>query len=157
MMIDRQGQPVTDPATMIPESSGGALLPLGEHKGFGLAVLCDLLGGALTGGGVNRPENHNRHTTINGMFSILVDPAALGGWSAMTGDIDALYTWVTSSAPLPGHDGVMLAGEPERRARAERSANGIPIAEAAWDELAEAADGLGLKRPVLDEVAGVST
>ena len=157
MMIDRQGLPVTDPGTMIPDTTGGSLLPLGDHKGFGLAMLCDLLGGVLTGGGANRPERHVQETTNNGMFSILVDPAALGGWAGMTTEIDALYDWVTSVPTAPGCDGVILAGEPERRARAERSANGIPIAEAAWEELADAAAGFGLDRLSLERIAGLGT
>jgi len=140
---------------MIPDSDGGALLPLGEHKGFGLGVLCDLLGGVLTGGGANRPERHSQQTTVNGMFSIIVDPAALGGWSAMAGEIDALYDWVTSAPPARGSDGVILAGEPERRARAARTMDGIPIAEAAWDQLAEAAARFGLARSTFERIAGL--
>jgi len=156
MMIDREGRPTTDPGTMIPDATGGALLPLGGHKGFGLAVLCDLLGGAMTGGGANRPERHTQHTTVNGMFSIIVDPAALGGWSAMAGEIDALYDWVTSAPAAAGSDGVILAGEPERRTRAARAVDGIPIAEAAWEQLAQAAAGFGLERSRLDRLAGLS-
>jgi len=155
MMIDRQGRPTTDPGTMIPDSSGGALLPLGDHKGFGLAVLCDLLGGALTGSGANRPERHTQETTINGMFSLIIDPAALGGWGNMVDEIDALYGWVMSAKPAPGSDGVILAGEPERRARAARAIDGIPIAEAAWDQLAEAAAQFGVERSQLDRIAGL--
>jgi uncharacterized oxidoreductase len=89
------------------------------------------------------------------MFSILVDPASLGGWSGMTAEIDALYDWVISAPAAAGSHGVVLAGEPERRARAERAAEGIPIAEAAWDELAEAAAGLGLDRTSFDRIAGL--
>ncbi len=154
MMIDQQGRTTTDPATMIPDSTGGALLPLGEHKGFGLGLLCDLLGGALTGSGVNRPERHGQETTINGMLSIMINPTALGGWAQMSDEIDALYDWARSSPPMPGSDGVVLAGEPERRNRAERIASGIPIAEAAWNDLAEAAAGVGIARDALDRLAG---
>ncbi len=153
MMIDRQGRPTTDPATMIPDATGGALLPLGDHKGFGLGLLCDLLGGALTGG-TTHPERHTQETTVNGMLSILIDPAALGSWQTMTGEIDALYEWARSAAPAPGTEGVLLAGEPERRNRAERAARGIPIAEAAWDDLAAAAEGVGINRETLDRLAG---
>ena len=154
MMIDRQGRPTTDPATMIPDATGGALLPLGDHKGFGLGLLCDLLGGALTGGGTTHPAHHTQETTVNGMLSILIDPTALGGWQTMTDEIDALYDWARSAAPAPGSKGVLLAGEPERRIRAERMANGIPIAEAAWDDLAAAAAGVAIDRETLDRLAG---
>ncbi|MEM7120892.1 MAG: malate/lactate/ureidoglycolate dehydrogenase [Pseudomonadota bacterium] len=154
MMIDRQGRPTTDPATMIPDATGGALVPLGDHKGFGLGLLCDLLGGALTGGGTSHPGHHTQETTVNGMLSILIDPKVLGGWQTMTDEIDALYDWARSASPAPETEGVLLAGEPERRNRAERVANGIPIAEAAWEDLVAAAAGVGIDRDALDRLAG---
>ena len=48
-LIDDQGNPTTDPRYTVVEPFG-ALLTFGEHKGSGLALVCELLGGALTGG-----------------------------------------------------------------------------------------------------------
>ena len=54
-LIDDQGRPTTDPRYVVVEPLG-ALMPFGEHKGYGLSLVCELLGGALTGGGTwHRP------------------------------------------------------------------------------------------------------
>src|SRR5688572_15652782 len=53
-LIDETGHPTTDPGVVVvPQANGlfGALMAFGEHKGYGLAVACELLGGALTGTG----------------------------------------------------------------------------------------------------------
>ena len=152
-MIDAEGRPTLEPATMIPDATGGALLTMGEHKGFGLSILCELLGGALTGGGANRPERIVQETTTNGMLSILIDPAALGGFGAIAGEIDALYDFVLSSPPVAGTDSVILAGEPERRARAERLEAGIPLADQAWANFVAAGGRVGVAAATLDSLA----
>jgi uncharacterized oxidoreductase len=152
-MITAAGEGTRDPATMIPDSTGGALLAMGEHKGGGLATLCELLGGALTGGGVGTPENQVADTTINGMLSVQIDPAALGAMDAVARDIDAIGDWVHSSAPAPGHEAVLLAGEPERRVRAQRLETGIPLAKPAWDGFLAAGGRLGVPAEALETAA----
>ncbi|HSI53058.1 MAG TPA: malate/lactate/ureidoglycolate dehydrogenase, partial [Ramlibacter sp.] len=76
-LIDEQGHPTTDPGVVVvPQANGlfGALMAFGEHKGYGMAVACELLGGALTGSGTwHKPANTAR-AVINGMLTILVDP-----------------------------------------------------------------------------------
>ena len=80
-LIDEQGRPTDDPGVVVvPQSNGlfGALMTFGEHKGYGMAVACELLGGALTGGGTwHRPADTSR-TVLNGMLTVLIDPAKLG-------------------------------------------------------------------------------
>ena len=56
------GQPATDPGVMFRQPRG-ALTTFGEHKGYALALICEILGGALTGGGTMRPENQAAATT----------------------------------------------------------------------------------------------
>jgi hydroxycarboxylate dehydrogenase B len=83
-LLDPAGEPTTDPTVMFGQPIG-ALLPFGEHKGYGLALMCDLLAGALAGGGTNRPETQVSDTIINSMLSIVIDPGALtnaAGWKA---------------------------------------------------------------------------
>ena len=48
----------------------GAMRAFGEHKGSGLALLCELLGGSLTGNGATEPDRK----FSNGMFSLYLDP-----------------------------------------------------------------------------------
>ena len=73
-LIDEHGQPTTRPGVVVvPQSNGryGALMPFGEHKGFGMAVACELLGGALSGGGTWHREADNRRAVLNGMLATL--------------------------------------------------------------------------------------
>jgi hydroxycarboxylate dehydrogenase B len=146
-LIDEHGQPTTNPGVVVvPQSEGrmGALLPFGEYKGFGMAMACELLGGALTGGGTWHQEADGRRAVINSMFTVIVDPKRLGTHNAFAKETLAFIEWLRQSPAAPGSAGVMLAGEPERAARAKRGKDGISIDDATWDELQQSAVTLGL-------------
>ena len=80
-LIDENGAPTDDPGVVVvPQGNGlfGALMTFGEHKGYGMALACELLGGALTGGGTwHRPADTSR-SVLNGMLTVLIDPERLG-------------------------------------------------------------------------------
>ena len=127
-LIDEHGRPTTDPGVVVvPQTSDGAglfgaLLPFGEHKGYGMAVACELLGGALTGSGTwHRPADTAR-SVINGMLTILIDPQKLGTRDSFEQEALAFVDWLKQSPPAPGFDRVRIAGEPEREARAQARA-----------------------------------
>ena len=75
-LIDGHGQPTQDPGCMFVPPLG-ALLTFGGHKGYGLAAMCELLGGALAAGMTQRVPEGDKMRILNGMFSVLVDPDAL--------------------------------------------------------------------------------
>lgn len=152
MVIDAVGQPTTDPSVMY-EEPRGALLPFGEHKGSGLALMCELLAGGLSGGGTIQPDNPRQHSIVNNMFTILIDPARLVDMEWLQTEIDRTVAYVKSSRPVDGADEVKVAGDMERQRVAERTEAGIEINDAAWEELLAAAETLGLGRP--DAQAGV--
>ncbi|HEY1227366.1 MAG TPA: Ldh family oxidoreductase, partial [Ramlibacter sp.] len=146
-LIDEDGRPTTDPGVVVvPQAKGGfgALMTFGEHKGYGLAVACELLGGALTGGGTwHRPADHAR-SVYNGMLSIVIDPQRLGTADTFTREALDFVDWLKKSPPGPDTDGVLLAGDPERKAREERRRDGIAIDAATWAEIGAAAAKVGL-------------
>ncbi|MEO7392279.1 MAG: malate/lactate/ureidoglycolate dehydrogenase [Ramlibacter sp.] len=153
-LIDEKGLPTTDPGVVVvpqspPEGAApgaglfGALLPFGEHKGYGMAVACELLGGALTGSGTwHRPADTAR-SVINGMLTILIDPQKLGTRASFEKEALAFVDWLRQSPPAPGSDGVKIAGEPERAARAKREREGIEIDDTTWNEVVAAAAKFG--------------
>ena len=61
------------------DAKRGALFTFGEHKGSGLAMICELFAGALTGGGTTYPGNFEHRPIMNSMLSIIVEPSRLGG------------------------------------------------------------------------------
>ena len=73
------------------------------------------------------------------MLSIVIDPARLNNRDSMLAEIDAMVAWVKSAAPADPDLPVLIAGEPERIARAERMANGIEIDDTTWGQLMEVA------------------
>jgi uncharacterized oxidoreductase len=147
-LIDEHGQPTTDPGVVVvPQANGffGALMPFGEHKGFGMAVACELLGGALTGSGTWHRPASNAQAVVNGMLTILVDPARLGTQAAFEQEALAFVDWLRLSPASTGSPGVQLAGEPERRARRERELTGIAVDDHTWAEIEAAGAKVGIR------------
>jgi len=151
-LIDDQGNPTDDPRWgVVPPL--GAMLCFGEHKGYGLAVACELLGGALTGGGADAYENKSQRRVLNGMLSILIDPRRLGTTVAFEKDAREYLAWLRKSRPAPGFDRVRIAGEPERETRAQRAKEGIPVDDETWKEILAAAAKLKLAPEKIEALA----
>jgi len=151
-LIDDQGNPTDDPRWGV-VAPLGAMACFGEHKGYGLAVACELLGGALTGGGVTDYDNKTQRRVLNGMISIVIDPARLGTQQAFAKDAKSFLAWLRASRAAPGHDRVRIAGEPEREYRAKREREGVPVDEETWKEIRAAAAKLKLSPERIDALA----
>ncbi|MDD3937263.1 malate/lactate/ureidoglycolate dehydrogenase [Rhodoferax sp.] len=151
MLIDEHGHPTTDPGVVVvPQSKGlfGALLAFGEHKGYGLAVACELLGGALTGSGTwHKLCNPDVRAVVNGMLTILIDPAKLGTQAAFEQEALAFIDWLGAGPVAPGFDAVQIAGDPERAYRQQRQAEGIAVDAQTWQELVAAGHKVGVSLP----------
>lgn len=150
-LIDEQGRPTTDPGVVVvPQSNGlfGALLAFGEHKGYGLAVACELLGGALTGSGTwHKPTDPAVRAVINGMLTILIDPAKLGTQASFEQEAQAFVDWLQAGPVAPGFDAVQIAGDPERTYRAQRQVQGIAVDAQTWQEIVAAGRKVGVSLP----------
>jgi uncharacterized oxidoreductase len=152
-IIDDHGNPTTDPRYTVVEPYG-ALLTFGEHKGSGLALICELLGGALAGGQTARPVTDGRRQVLNSMLSILIDPDKLGSAEHLTAEVEAFVAWYAASPPVSGLDRVKVAGEPERQRKAERLTDGIPVDAVTWREILDAGTKVGLDPAELVRIAG---
>ena len=150
-LIDDRGQPTTDPTYGV-QPPFGALLPFGEYKGFGLSLVAELLGGALTGGSTCRQPYSGQRRILNGMFSVLIDPAQLGTAQHFAAEAEAYLSWLRQSPTADG-SGITLAGEPERAARRRAAEQGLRIDRVSWREIQAAAEQLGLSAARLDRLA----
>ena len=133
-LLDHAGQPTTDPSVMYSEPRG-VVLPFGEHKGSGLALVCELLAGAIVGSASVSTPTPPQRGIINGMLSIVIDPGRLSMRDSMMAEIDAMISWVKSANPADPNLPVLVAGEPEQMTRAGRIANGIEIDDETWAQL----------------------
>lgn len=150
-VIDDHGAPTTDPRyAVIPPF--GALLPFGEHKGFGLSVAAELLAGALGAGLTCRERHSGKARILNGMLSILIDPAQLSSREAFMTEADAYLEWLGRS-PVAEGGRVLLPGEPERLARQHCQHHGVSLDAATWNEIAIAGERLGLPRAECERLA----
>ena len=157
-LVGPDGALSTDPAMlygpMTPEGprdstlGQGAIRAFGEHKGSGLALMCELLGGSLTGTGATKPGRR----FANGMFSIYVDPARVDPAKLFDGDIGRYLEWFKTAKTMPDH-AILTPGEPERAARAKRMAEGVPLPPETWDSIAASARGVGIVQDAIDRAA----
>jgi uncharacterized oxidoreductase len=145
---DADGRPTTDANALY---EGGSLLPLGGpvgHKGFALALMVEILSGALGGAGVSRP---NPERTGNGLFYAAINPESFLPREQFLSEMTVLADHVKSSPPQEGVDEVLLPGEPEYRTRATRMREGIDIDAETLRQIVEVGQAVGVDlRAVLD-------
>jgi hydroxycarboxylate dehydrogenase B len=153
LLLDDKGNPTVEARFGVIEPFG-ALTTFGLHKGYGLAVVCELLGGALSGGGTWHTTDRSKKRVLNGMLSILIDPKMLGTADAFERESRAFIEWVKQSPPAPGADRVRIAGDPERETRARREKEGIAVDANTWQEIHAAGAKVGVAGTALDRLAG---
>ncbi|MGI9615476.1 MAG: Ldh family oxidoreductase [Acidimicrobiales bacterium] len=151
-LISSEGKLTDDPAVLYGEPSddgvrtaaggSGALRAMGDHKGSGLAMMCELVGGALTGAGTAGP---GRQRFCNGMLSVYLSVDAIDTEDDFARLARDYVEYYVGSAPAEGSDEVLTPGEPERRRHADRLANGIEIADDAWESIMAGARLAGLE------------
>src|SRR6478672_9674458 len=149
-LIDSDGTLSEDPAVLYGPHSAegprdhsqgkGAIRAFGEHKGSGLALICELLGGALTGTGATGPNRR----FANGMFAIYVDPKVVDTSNFFDGEISRYVSYFKDTKPAAGIDAVLIPGEPEAKMRAERTRNGVPLPDDTWAAIVNTAREVGV-------------
>jgi len=139
---DGKGRPTTDPA----QASVRHLQWFGGYKGYGIALLIEILAGVLTGASFGLVDREPGELTgfdrvTRGYLFVALDPSHYVTIDAFRADVDRLIRDIHASETAEGVDHVLVPGELEHRRRADRLANGIPLASALVDEL----DRLGVE------------
>ena len=142
-LVDHDGLPTNDPNVMFSQP-GGAVQPFGLYKGYGLALMCELFGGALVAEWTMQPEHERNGTVINNMLMMILNPAVFGGSERFQHEITAMVDYLHDTQPAKGADKVRIPGEPERETMAERSVEGIPLDDRTRSELLDAAKAVGM-------------
>lgn len=134
ILFDGQGNPTCDPAVMFSEPSG-AISPLAEHKGYGLALFCELLAGGLSGGGTIQPGNERLGGVVNNMLTILIDPAKMADLPWLHRETEKLIEYVKASPRGDPTAPILIPGEPEQLNARQRTKEGIPVDPTTWEQL----------------------
>ncbi len=121
----------------------------GSHKGYGLAIMVDILCSVLSGsyfGGHDLKTGQPGDFINVGSFFLAIDPAFFRGEpGAFEADMDALIDQMHGIAPLDPAQPVLVPGEPEEAARAERLKNGVPMTETLYGEIKRVAEESGVE------------
>jgi len=149
--MDKDGVPTTDTAAAMQ----GLVMPLGGYKGYGLAMMVELLTGVLSGGAfatqVGSMRFRGRKPRLSHFF-LALDIARFMPVDEFNARAAELMALMKATPPAQGYDEVLIAGEPERRLEAERRAHGVPIASGNWQTLCATAEKAGVAPiPTLDE------
>jgi uncharacterized oxidoreductase len=137
VLIDHEGNPTTNPAVMYEEPLG-ALLTAAGHKGYALAMVCDLLGSALFGGVTPQPNRLRVPGLYNNMLAIVFDPARFGAGEHFEQEANAFIEYVRSAKHTDPDTPIEVPGDAERRYRVQR-AQALPVDAGTLRTLDEAA------------------
>jgi L-2-hydroxycarboxylate dehydrogenase (NAD+) len=145
-MIDRLGQPLTDPK----RAEEGFLMPIGGYKGYGLALIVGLLAGTLNGAAMGSEVidfNHDDTSTTNtGQAILAIDLAAFGDVAGFKARVDKLVRELRASERMPDVERIWLPGEQSHERRAANERDGIPIGAALLRQLDKFAQEAGIPR-----------
>jgi LDH2 family malate/lactate/ureidoglycolate dehydrogenase len=155
-VFDDRGNSVTDPNSalkIIYETKRGGLTPLGgtaemsSHKGYGLALMVHILGGALPGASFSpirvrtqKPDEPDRL----GHFFMAIDPKAFRAEGAFEDDLDAVIDVLHATPPLDPAAPVLVPGDPEAAARERRLRDGIPLPDTLLEKLRQVCQSSGV-------------
>ncbi|MEM5008717.1 ureidoglycolate dehydrogenase [Priestia megaterium] len=131
--VDVNGSPTTDPNEV------NALLPFAGPKGYGLAMVVDVLSGLLTGSAFG-PHISTMYGDYNkkrklGHFMIVLNPAVFTDSDAFLENMDKMIDEIHQTPPVKGFSKVMVPGEPEQLREEERLVNGVPVTQTVYDYL----------------------
>jgi L-2-hydroxycarboxylate dehydrogenase (NAD+) len=140
------GKPITDPR----RAHEGVLLPIGGHKGSGLALVLGLLAGPLNGAVFGREVidfNADQASETNtGHFIIALDVARFLPLDAFAAEVERHLDDLRRSQPLPGADPIRMPGDQRAMRRTERAEHGVPIPAPLLKQLDALADTLAIPR-----------
>lgn len=140
---DDQGRPTDDPDTAF----AGFLLPMGGHKGFGLALVVEILCGVITGGVfLDRMKGMYKYPedpSLTGHFMIAIDPLAIMEKDELAARM-AQFTGVLKASPMWDDSREMLIpGEIEHRTAQRLAREGIELPGDLFTELTDLGRQLG--------------
>lgn len=147
--LDEEGRHTEDPFIL---RKGGGLLPLGSsietssHKGYGLGLMVDILTGVLSGDGSGMFVGRDRNLVQGQWFAawridLFCDPGQFKS------EMRKLAEAVRAVPPVAEVARVVIPGDPEAMARADRSANGVPLDEETIEQLIELGEKTGVPFP----------
>jgi uncharacterized oxidoreductase len=141
IMLNGHGEPSTDPKEFY-GAPPGSLLTAGAHKGYGLSLAIEILGGILSGTGAATAD---KGKFANGTLILAIDPARFLSPAEFHAQVAALFEWVRGATPVAGASEILVPGEPEARTERARRASGIVVEDETWRQITACAEEVGVR------------
>jgi uncharacterized oxidoreductase len=150
-VVDHKGNWVTDTKVYHEDPEHTGVVPLGGmqfgHKGFGLAMMVEMLVGPLTGAGCTHTKDRGASRNGDGTMILAIDIASFTELKTYQEDVEGLAEWVCGARPLPGFDKVYAPGEIEQEKKAKLIQDGIDVPDGTWEEFEKAAEEFQVALP----------
>jgi uncharacterized oxidoreductase len=137
-LLDADGNPTTDPHAL---AQGGAMLPFGGHKGYGLSMLIEMLTGGLAHASCPALADFQPDFVVTVMAISIAAFQPLDDYRRM---VDRMVATAKGVRKAEGVEEILVPGEPEWRAREANLRDGVALPEATWERLEERAASYGL-------------
>lgn len=125
--IDSEGTPTTDPEKV------EAMTPFGGYKGYGMALVIDVLTGVLMGAkyGPHITAMYGDYDKPRELASLMIaiDPSTFTSVDGFKAQMDAMVDELHAQSPAPGFEGVLVAGDPQRILQEANLKNGVPVVD----------------------------
>ena len=135
-ILDKYGKPTTDPQAIY---DGAIMLPFGGHKGYGLAMMVEMLAGVLAGAGtlsgVNSWNTIPGQDADTGHFFLAINPEFFGGLANFTTRMEKVIEELTTAPKVDGVQKIYYPGELEFISEKRAQENGIDLPDASAAEL----------------------
>ena len=146
MMLDGYGNPTTD-FNAFRGPPRGALLPFGGHKGSGLSMVAEILGGILSENGLGRQWRDKGGAAVNGVWLQALSIDEFQPLDRFLDQVDEFISFIKASKTAPGHRQMYVPGERARQREAQQRREGIEVDDATWTQLKSLAIDLGADLP----------
>jgi len=146
VILDGYGNPTTD-FKAFRGPPRGVFLPFGGHKGSGVALVTEILGGILSGNGPSKDWWDRGGHGVNGVLLQAFAVEEFQPLDQFLDKVDELIAFVKSTKPAPGFEEILLPGEHARANEARQLKGGVEVDDETWMELEELATKLGVSLP----------
>jgi hydroxycarboxylate dehydrogenase B len=140
-ILDKEGAPSVDPHDFY---DGGFLLPVGAqdtgHKGYGLSIMVETLGGLLSGTGAAMLGT----PAANGIFFLALSPECFRPREEFLADVRKLVDALHNTPTREGFEQVLIPGDLEARAEEKHQRDGIELDDVTWQTIVDAGKSVGV-------------
>jgi uncharacterized oxidoreductase len=143
VILDGYGNPTND-FNAFRGPPRGVFLPFGGHKGSGVALITEILGGLLSGNGLAKNWWNKGGHGINGVFLQAIAVEEFQPLDEFLDRVDELIAFIKSRKTAPGFKEILLPGEQGRRNEERQMKDGVEIDETTWKELSDLANELNV-------------